>query len=258
MSRRRALRRVVLRRAALAVVVCISLVAVVAFQATRPVKEGGGNPRPFVPSAKFYEEFSPSYRTSIADVYWLGIVQYYGEHIKGDGRLDSLGAMLNLVTELSPRFRRPYLFGSFALIDAGQAQAGYDLLKRGFRANPDDWHFPVQLGFFAYRYGSGAKKNLVAADWYARAAVIPGAPSYVPRIAAVLAAKGGERHKSILLWAQIYGQGDKYARQKAITALDGLLPADKQARMKAVAQLKPFMSASRFYQFVAGLFKAYF
>ena len=257
MPRRRALSRVVLSRVALAVVVCIGLAAVVAFQTTRPLTKGGGNPRPFVPAAKFYEEFSPSYRTSIADVYWLGIIQYYGEHVKGDGRLDSLGAMLDLVTELSPRFKRAYLFGSFALIDANQAQAGYDLLKRGFRANPGDWHFPVQLGFFVYRYGSGARKDLIAADWYARAAAMRGAPSYVPRLAAVLTAKGGERQKAILLWAQIYGQGDKYARQKAVTALDGLLPVGKQARMKAVARLKPFMSASRLDKLIPGLFKAY-
>ena len=244
-------------RAALIVLACVSLAAVVVFQMTRPVTKSGGNPRPFVPAAKFYEEFSPSYRTSIADVYWLGVIQYYGEHINGDGRLDSLEAMLGLVTTLSPRFKKPYLFGSFALTDAGQAQAGYDLLKRGFSANPGDWHFPVQLGFFVYRYGSGAKKNLVAANWYARAETIPGAPAYVPRLAAVLTAKGGERHKAILLWAQIYGQGDKYSRQKAVTALDALLPAAKQARMKAVAQLKPFMSASRFDQLIIGLFKAY-
>ena len=84
-----------------------------------------------------------------------------------------------------------------------------------------------------------------------------GAPSYVPRLAAVLTAKGGERQKAILLWAQIYGQGDKYARQKAVTALDGLLPVGKQARMKAVARLKPFMSASRLDKLIPGLFKAY-
>ena len=266
MPRRRALGRAVLRRAALVVIVCISLAAVVAFQATRPVTKRGGNPHPFVPEAKFYEEFSPSYRTSIADVYWLGIIQYYGEHIKGDGRLDSLGAMLDLVTTLSPRFKRPYLFGSLALTDVAAppnqpgkwVQAGYDLLKRGFHANPGDWHFPVQLGFFAYNYGgSGAKKYLVAAYWYERARKIPGRPDYVPTIIAALRAKGGERSTAVLLWAQIYGQGDKYSRQKALKALDTLLPIDKQARMKAVAKLKPYMSARRFDQLILGLFKAY-
>jgi len=249
-----------MRRLALIVLSCLSLAAVVAFQVTRPAAKSGGNPRPFVPAAKFYEEFSPSYRTSIADVYWLGVIQYYGEHVNGDGRLDSLGAMLNLVTTLSPRFTKPYLFGSFALIDANAnkgPQEGYDLLKRGFAANPGDWHFPVQLGFFAYRYGSGAKKDLVAAEWYTRAAAIPGAMAYVPRLAAVLTAKGGERHKATLLWAQIYGQGDKYSRQKAVKALDTLLPAEKQARMKAVAQMRPFMSSGRFKQLINSLFRGY-
>ena len=142
--------------------------------------KGAQNPRPFVPAPKFFEEFSPTYRTSIADVYWLGVVQYYGEHIKSDGRLDSLKAMLDVVTGLSPGFEQPYFFGAFALTDAGQAGAGYDLLKRGFEAHPDDWRFPADLGFFAYRYGSGSDKDLVASEWYQKAAKLPGRPGLHP------------------------------------------------------------------------------
>ena len=62
---------------------------VVAYQVTRPAK-APANPRVFVPSPQFFLDFSPSFRTSIADAYYLHMVQYYGEHVKGDGRLDSL------------------------------------------------------------------------------------------------------------------------------------------------------------------------
>jgi len=66
----------------LALVACAA--AVIGFQVTRPVK-ASSDPKVFVPSPRFYEHFSPSYRTSVADVYWLGVVQYYGEHIEGTG-----------------------------------------------------------------------------------------------------------------------------------------------------------------------------
>jgi hypothetical protein len=247
----------VLRRAGVGVIVLLCMASVIGFQVTRPAK-GAQNPRPFVPSAKFFEEFSPSYRTSIADVYWLGVVQYYGEHIKTDGRLDSLKAMLDVVAGLSPGFEKPYLFGAFALTDAGQAAAGYELLKRGFAAHPGDWRFPANLGFFAYRYGSGSNKDVVASGWYEKAAQLPGRPAYVPRLAAALMAKGGDTQKAMLLWAQVYGEGDKYTRQKAVTALDGLLPKEKQARMKAVAQLGSLMPPAAFQQFIADLFKGYY
>ena len=43
---------------------------------------------------------------------------------------------------------------------------------------------------------------------------------------------------AIDLWTQVYCQGDKYAQQKAVAALDQLLPKDKVAREKAVAALQ--------------------
>jgi hypothetical protein len=158
---------------------------------------------------------------------------------------------------LSPHFTRAYLFGAFALIDADRPDAGYATLRRGFAENPGDWHFPAYLGFFAYRYGQGKDKNLVAARWYEQAAAIPGSPSYLLRLAAALSAKGGEDQKAILMWGQVYMGGDKYVRQKAVTELDSLLPKDKGARMKAVAPLVDTMPKAEFEALLAELFKGY-
>jgi hypothetical protein len=236
-------------------ILCVAVVAV--FQATRPAS-GAANPRTFVPAPSFYREFSPTYRTSIADAYWLGVVQYYGEHIKTDKRLDSLPAMLDLVTSLSPRFTEPYLFGSFALIDAGKGNQAYALLEHGFRANPTDWRFPAQLAFFAYRYGQGQDKERVAANWYAIASRLPGHPGYIPRLAAVLLSRGGDRQKAILMWGEVYAQGDKYAMQKAVSGLQAVLPTDKEARYEAIVPLQIMMSPDRWDQLRYDLFKAYF
>lgn len=138
-------------------VVCASVV--VAYQATRPAQVKG-DPRVFVPSADFYLDFSPSFRTSLADLYFLSMVQYYGEHVSGDGRFDSLPQMVDLVTRLSPRFTRAYFFAEFALLDAKEPGAAYEVLLRGFKENPQDWRFPAHLGFFAYvRQKSGQGHN---------------------------------------------------------------------------------------------------
>jgi hypothetical protein len=240
---------------ACAAILCLAVV--VAFQATRPAS-GAANPRTFVPPPGFYREFSPTYRTSIADIYWLGVVQYYGEHIKTDMRLDSLPAMLDLVTSLSPRFKEPYLFGSFALIDAGKGNQAYALLKRGFNANPTDWHFPVQLGFFAFRYGVGKERFRIAAQWYEIAARLPGRPAYISWLAADLATNAGDNQKAIVLWGEVYADGDKYSMQKAVVALQRLLPVDKKARYQAIIPLQTMMSPDRWNQLLYDLFKAYF
>jgi hypothetical protein len=244
------------RKLALMVLLAACVAAVVGFQATRPSKAAGGA-SVFVPSPRFYTDFSPSFRTTVADAYWLLTVQYYGEHVNGDHKLGSLVDMLGLVTSLSPRFKQPYLFGAFALVDAGQAKKGYDLLVKGAGALPHDWHLPATLGAFVYEYASNTDKARRAAEWYQKAAALPGRPDWVPRVAASLLAKGGEAEKAALLWAQIYGSGDRYSQQKAVAALDTILPKQKEARMKAVAKLAPMMTPAQLDALVADLFKGY-
>jgi tetratricopeptide (TPR) repeat protein len=246
----------VLRRVVAIVVVVACAAGVVAYQATRPAK-APADPRVFVPSPGFFLDFSPSFRTSIADAYYLNMVQYYGEHVEGDGRLDSLPQMVDLVTRLSPHFTRAYLFGAFGLIDAGKPEVSYKILRRGFAANPGNWRFPSYLGFFAYAFASNKDKDRIAADWYSKAAAIPGSPAYLKRLAAALLAKGGESGKAILMWGQVYLAGDKYSRQKAVAGLERILPKSKQARMKAVAPLRDTMPEADFNALIAELFAGY-
>jgi len=246
----------VLKRVLALVVVLICAGGVVAYQVSRPA-EAPADPRVFVPSAAFFLDFSPSFRTSITDAYYLSMVQYFGKHVDGDGRLDSLPQMVNLVTTLSPHFTRAYLFGAFGLIDAGRPDVAYEVLQKGFKENPEDWRFPAYLGFFAYRYGKGENKNIVAAQWYQKAALVPDSPDYLPRLAAALLAKGGEWEKAILMWGQAYLAGDKYARKKAVNGLERVLPQEKEARMKSVASLRDTMPRQEFEALIAELFKGY-
>lgn len=224
--------------------VLAGLCGVVVFQVNQHEVASAGA-RVFVPSAGFYLEFSPGFRTTIADAYWLLTVQYYGEHLKGDGRFDSLPEMLDLVSELSPRFTKVYQFGAYALLDAGEGQKAYELLKRGWRENPSRWQLAATAGMLVYMYGQGETKEKVAADWYAQAAAVPGSPNYVRRLAATLLEKGGERSKAITMWAQVYAEGDEYAREKAVAALNELLPSAGSERAAALADIDVMMTPDR-------------
>ncbi len=241
-----------MRRPLAVVVVVACLAGVVAYQVTRP-ERAAGDPRVFVPSAQFFEDFSPSFRTSVADAYYLYMVQYYGEHIESDGRLDSMADLVDLVTRLSPRFTRAYQFGAFALLDANEGAKAYEILQRGVEADPEEWRLAALAGFLVYGYGQGETKDSIAAEWYARAAAVEGAPPYLGRLAAALAAKGGETEKAALMWAQVYADGDKYSREKAVAALDALLPQGREARMRALAPLAETMPATTFAELSAAL-----
>jgi tetratricopeptide (TPR) repeat protein len=235
--------------AVLLVVACVA--AVVGFQATRP-RSASGSPAVFVPSPEFFREVSPGFRTFVSDLYWLTTVQYYGEHIKKDGRLDSLPAMLRLVTGLSPHFTRAYLFGAFALLDAGKSQQAYRLLVRGARRNPDDWRLQATVGTFVYSFATNKDKAALAAEWYERAAAVPGHPAYVDRLAATLLQKGGEAEKAATMWAEVYADGDKYSKEKAVTALRQIIaqtvPRNRDAQIAFLTQFQTMMSPIDFQQ----------
>lgn len=243
-----------LRRALATALVLASATGVVAYQATRPSRAAAG-PRVFVPSPRFFLDFSPSFRTTIADAYYLAMVQYYGEHVKSDGRLDSLPEMVDLVTRLSPHFSRAHLFGAFALIDAGHPEIGYEVLKRGFEANPRDWRYPAYLAYFVYAFADNKDKDQIAADYYRQAAAISGSPAYLKRLAATLLGKGGETEKAITMWGQVYLAGDKYSRRKVVEGLDRILPQDEEARKAAVARLRDTMPRKEFEALVGELFE---
>jgi hypothetical protein len=167
--------------------------------------------------------------------------------------------MVDLVTALSPHFIRPYSFGAFALVDAGRPDLSVKLLKRGFEENPSQWRFLAHLGYFAYQYGPGSKRqnDLEAAQWYEKAAAVPGASPFLLRLAAVLSGKGGDLEKAVTMWGQVYDGGDKYARKKAVDGLDRILPSEKTARMKALAPLVGTMPKDELNQLIAELFKGY-
>ncbi len=219
--------------------VCMALV--VSYQMSRSGTETRIG-QPFVPSPQFFLDFSPSYRATIADAYWLQTIQYYGEHVRTDQKFDSLEGMIDLVTTLSPHFQRGYLFGAYALLDSGMGNEAYRLLERGFKENPAAWKLATNAGILMYIYGPEDVKTRVAAKWFERAAAIPQAPDYVPRIAARLLGKGGALQKSIALYAEIYATGDEYSREKALKGLDEVLPASHDARRRALERARDLVA----------------
>jgi hypothetical protein len=221
---------------ALLAVACVGIV--VSYQLTRPSR-AASDPKVFVPSPKAFRVLPKGLQVTLADAYWLYTVQYYGEHLETDNRFDSLPQIVDLVVTLSPRFHQAYITGAFALIDAGRPDLSYELLQRGFEQFPDDWHFPHYLGFFIYTFASDKKAGArVAAQWYLKASKLPGAPAWTGRLAANLLAKGGNLHRSLLLWAEIYADGDKYSKQRAIDELDTLLSKDPAQRDAQLEQLR--------------------
>jgi hypothetical protein len=166
-----------------------------------------------------------SYDAVLADIYWIRSVQYYGDtklsttSKKEYGRLYPL---LDMTTALDPRFSIAYRFGAILLSEghpngAGNTAQAIALLDKAIKAMPDKWQYLHDAGFVEYWWNRDAK---AAAEWLLRAADVPGAPSYLRPVAAMMLAEGGEERSARALWTELEASAEhEWLRQSARRAL---------------------------------------
>jgi hypothetical protein len=155
----------------------------------------------YYPSGRFLKQAALGYDQAAAAVLWLRIIQYYGEHHRGDRTFGLLYHMCDITTDLDPHFEEPFIFGSFVLISEGrQPGPGMDLLRKGRRMNPESWRLFFESGFVEYIAWDDTHK---AARYFARASRMPGAPEYADRFAAWVSLRAGDLQTSIVLWKEL-------------------------------------------------------
>ncbi len=167
----------------------------------------------YYPSGATARQASLGYETAAADLAWLRAIQYYGEHRMTDQNYSRIGQLMQIVTELDPRFLQPYVFGAFVLAqEMRQPERGLDLLHRGLRANPDSWELAFKIGFLHYVCAHDVP---AAARYFAWSARLPGHPDYAERFAAFANERAGNTQVAILLWKEVLATGNQYMQEVA-------------------------------------------
>jgi hypothetical protein len=112
--------------------------------------------------------------------------------------------MLDIITTLDPKFLYPYLFGGVTLsIELRRPDLANAILRKGLREHPDVWKIPFLIGFNTY-FGEGDAAT--AARYIGLAAALPGAPKYLPGLAARLYTRGGGRDKALAFLSEVIRQ----------------------------------------------------
>jgi tetratricopeptide (TPR) repeat protein len=229
-----------------AVVLIALLASAVGLQAVREEYEATGRPAAatenflYVRSPEFITRAALSYKSLIADIYWIRAVQHYGRtklSTPGTEQYDLLFPLLDLTTSLDPRFNIAYRFGAIFLAEAYPAGAGRPdeaiaLLEKGLRAQPDQWEFAQDIGFIHYWW---RRDYVQAAQWFKQAGAMPGAADWLPALAAVTLARGGNRESSRQLWSDVLNSADAdWLKQQAafrLRQLDAMDQIDALARL---------------------------
>ena len=194
----------------------------------------------YVRSPAALQRMALSYKSLLADVYWIRAVQLYGDTKLGrtaDRSYSLLYPMLELTTTLDPYFDVAYQFGALFLAEAppagpGRPDLAINLLQRGVDAQPDDWRMYRALGFVHYW---SYQDYATAANWFDRASRLPEGPKWMGALAAVTLAEGGNRKASRLLWRQIQESApDDWFRNEAARRLKQLDAMDQLELLQKV------------------------
>lgn len=141
----------------------------------------------------------------VADSYWIRTVVYFGgRRAAATGNYDALYPLLQLTTDLDPRFKAAYRYGALFLAEPlpggpGRPDQAIALLERAI-ARDGDWEYYQDTGFVYYWWLRDYPK---AAEWFKRASEQPRAPSWLVGLAATTLAEGGNRESSRRLWTQV-------------------------------------------------------
>ena len=150
--------------------------------------KGLGEDVAYIPfDASLMRLLSPADPDFIADLMWLRTAYYFGKHALTDRKYPSLFHLVDVITDLSPKWEYPYLFGAVILpTEADAMEEGVYLIDKGLARFPENWELWFYRGFFLWH----VQEDLVsAAQSLHEASLLPGAPPYVARLSASLATR---------------------------------------------------------------------
>lgn len=171
-----------------------------------------------LPSPKVAKRLAVGFDAALADLYFIRSLQYYAQPRNARDHYRYLTPLLEIVAELDHRFREPLLWGGVVTpmnlgretwINTGGSTR---LLRLGTERFPEDWRFNV---FLAYNLSTFHHRYVEAAEALKGAIGKPGAPSYLPALAARLYASGGDLDTAAsFAEAMAEGTGDPEVRSR--------------------------------------------
>ena len=144
----------------------------------------------YLPKGEYLRLGVLGYRQLVADLIWLQAVQHIGAPRDTQRGYRWTYHAVDVLTDLDPTFVPPYqATGIFLGVLAGRADEGVAILDKGIRHNPAIWQFPFLAGYISYYERCDPA---VGGQYLRLAAQVPGAPAYLPKLAARMTVESGD------------------------------------------------------------------
>lgn len=173
----------------------------VRFERLNPTSRGGGaRDLIYLPTPQQARLMSLGYTSVVADFYWVKALQYFTDPTQRLNQYKNLADYLEVVLGVDPDYEYAYKFAGIAVPhDTGRfrfvnTKRSTSFLERGVKRFPENW----QLRFFlGYNYLNFHNEPIKAAEQFAIASELPGAPTYFAGFAARLWTVGGEVDRAL-------------------------------------------------------------
>lgn len=167
----------------------------------------------YLPRSELLRPLSLGYHNVLADILWFRAISYFGKHYRSDRTYPWLAHICDLVTDLDPRAEHVYRFAGLILPwEAGEVDAGIEILEKGVRAIPDSWGLAYYLGFTYFFFKDDRER---AAAHLQRAARLPGAHPGVTNLATVVTTEASGPEMAIAFLRDL----DRNAESKQIRSV---------------------------------------
>ena len=167
----------------------------------------------YVPNGSTLKTFSLGYSSFLADIFWIKGILYFGRKVqrvddypflikslkdekmvlseeekikleKQTERYKYLDKFIDIVTNLDPYFKLPYIFGGMLIsMKQGDPDKAISVLSKGLEIFPNEWRFYYLKGFNYFFYKADKRNALIN---FVKAARIPGSTKYAEKMARML------------------------------------------------------------------------
>ena len=144
----------------------------------------------YLPKGEYLRLAVLGYRQLAADIIWLQAVQHIGAKRANQQGDSWTYHAVDVLTDLDPHFVPPYqATGVFLGVLVGHHDEAIAILTKGMRHNPEVWQLPFLAGYIAYYE---LCDPVAGSQFFRVAAQMPGAPEYLPKLAARLTVMTGD------------------------------------------------------------------
>lgn len=149
----------------------------------------------YLPKGEYLRLASLGYRQIVADLIWLQAVQHLALRRDTTQGYRWTYHAVDVLTDLDPKFVAAYQSaGTILGVWAGRNEESVAILEKGMRNNPEVWQLPFLIG---YNYFYEQCNPSASAHYLQIAAVLPGAPEYLSKLASRMTVEAGDPQAAV-------------------------------------------------------------